>query len=167
MHNHMLMHRFLTLNNLSKTIPLIDSDYRVALLHTPFKGTTKSTKSKSGNGHASMTVTVPQDWNKREVQMRVLPSPSVHVELGTLQVKGNRQNQAPHPQSVPVGGRHCHFVAQDPHSNTSSRGFTEDSGNTRANILNASKERIARVSQGRSKPTRSVLWLLHYSCSIK
>ena len=40
MHNHMLMHRFLTLNNLSKTIPLIDSDYRVALLHAPFKGTT-------------------------------------------------------------------------------------------------------------------------------
>ena len=39
-HNHMLMRRSVALNNLSKTLPLIDSDQRVALLHAPFKGTT-------------------------------------------------------------------------------------------------------------------------------
>ena len=39
-HNHMLMRCSVALNNLSKTIPPIDSDQRVALLHTPFKGTT-------------------------------------------------------------------------------------------------------------------------------
>ena len=39
-HNHMLMRCSVALNNLSKTITPIDSDQRVALLHTPFKGTT-------------------------------------------------------------------------------------------------------------------------------
>ena len=39
-HNHMLMHRSMALDNLSKTIPPIDPDQRVALLHAPFKGTT-------------------------------------------------------------------------------------------------------------------------------
>ena len=135
MHNQMLMCRSVALDNLSKTIPLIDSDQRVALLHAPFKGTTlfgseltkiyrankecassvtvywaappetystkpytghgKSFKkggssyrrggrdscqsrstpsatvtkpSKSGNGQATMTVTVPQVSNKHRVQ---------------------------------------------------------------------------------------------------
>ena len=39
-HDHMFMCRSVALDNLSKTIPLIDSDQRVALLHAPFKGTT-------------------------------------------------------------------------------------------------------------------------------
>ena len=39
-HNHMLMRRSVVLDNLSKTIPPIDPDQRVALLHAPFKGTT-------------------------------------------------------------------------------------------------------------------------------
>ena len=40
MHNHMLMHRSVALDNLSKTIPLIDPGQKVALLQAPFKGTT-------------------------------------------------------------------------------------------------------------------------------
>ena len=36
----MLMRRSVALDNLSKTIPPIDSDQKVALLHAPFKGTT-------------------------------------------------------------------------------------------------------------------------------
>ena len=39
-HNHMLMCRSVAVENLSKTIPLRDSDQKVALLHAPFKGTT-------------------------------------------------------------------------------------------------------------------------------
>ena len=39
-HNHMLMHCSVALDNLSKTIPPIDPDQKVALLHAPFKGTT-------------------------------------------------------------------------------------------------------------------------------
>ena len=39
-HNHMLMHRSMAFDNLSKTIRPIDPDQRAVLLHTPFKGTT-------------------------------------------------------------------------------------------------------------------------------
>ena len=39
-HNHMLMCCSVALDNQSQTIPLIDSDQMVALLHAPFKGTT-------------------------------------------------------------------------------------------------------------------------------
>ena len=39
-HNHILMRHSVALDHLSKTIPPIDSDQRVALLHAPFKGTT-------------------------------------------------------------------------------------------------------------------------------
>ena len=39
-HNHMLMRRSVVLDNLAKIIPPIDPDQRVALLHTPFRGTT-------------------------------------------------------------------------------------------------------------------------------
>ena len=38
--HHMLMRRSVALDNLSKTIPLIDPDQKVALLHAPLKGTT-------------------------------------------------------------------------------------------------------------------------------
>ena len=40
LHNNMLMRRSVALNNLSGTSPQIDSDQKVALLYTPFKGTT-------------------------------------------------------------------------------------------------------------------------------
>ena len=40
MHNDMLMRRSIALENLSRTIPPIDEDQKVALLHAPFKGTT-------------------------------------------------------------------------------------------------------------------------------
>ena len=40
LHNHMLMRHSVALDNLSKTVPPIDSDQKVALLHAPFKGTT-------------------------------------------------------------------------------------------------------------------------------
>ena len=36
----MLTHRTVALDNLSQTIPPIDEDQKVALLHGPFKGTT-------------------------------------------------------------------------------------------------------------------------------
>ena len=39
-HNHMVMCRSVAVENLSKTIPLRDSDQKVALLHAPFKGST-------------------------------------------------------------------------------------------------------------------------------
>ena len=39
-HNHMLMHRSVVLDNQSKTIPPIDPDQKVGLLYTPFKVTT-------------------------------------------------------------------------------------------------------------------------------
>ena len=39
-HNHMLMCRSVALDNLSKTIPPIDSDQKVDLLNASFKSTT-------------------------------------------------------------------------------------------------------------------------------
>ena len=40
MHNHMLMRRSVVLDNLAKTVPPIDPDQRVSLLHAPFRGAT-------------------------------------------------------------------------------------------------------------------------------
>ena len=40
MHNDMLMRHSISLENLSRTIPPIDEDQKVALVHAPFKGTT-------------------------------------------------------------------------------------------------------------------------------
>ena len=39
-HNNMLMHCSVALDNLSRTIPVIDSDQTVVFLHAPFRGTT-------------------------------------------------------------------------------------------------------------------------------
>ena len=39
-HNNMLLRRSIALDNLRRTLPLIDEDQRLALLHAPFKGTT-------------------------------------------------------------------------------------------------------------------------------
>ena len=38
-HNKMLLHRSIALDYLRKTLPPIDKDQRLALLHAPFKGT--------------------------------------------------------------------------------------------------------------------------------
>ena len=39
-HNDMLMRRSIALENLARTIPPIDEDQKVALLHAPYKGIT-------------------------------------------------------------------------------------------------------------------------------
>ena len=39
-HNKMLLHRSIALDSLRRTLPSIDEDQRLALLHAPFKGTT-------------------------------------------------------------------------------------------------------------------------------
>ena len=61
-HNNMLMCRSMALDNLSRTIPPIDSDQKVALLHAPFKGTThfggKLAKLHRANKECASSVTV-------------------------------------------------------------------------------------------------------------
>ena len=63
-HNHILLRRSMALDNLSKTIPPIDSDQRVALLHAPFKGTTlfggELAKIYRANKECAIFVTVYQ-----------------------------------------------------------------------------------------------------------
>ena len=63
--------------------------------------------SKSGSSQATMTVTVPQDSNKRQVQ-RVLPVASVNINRGSLKMARKNEGVLP-PQSVPVGAV-CGFV---------------------------------------------------------
>ena len=66
--------------------------------------------SKSGNGQATMTVTVPQDSNNiRFKAMRVLPVVSDIVNRGSLEVTRKNEGVLP-PQLVPVEGRLCQFV---------------------------------------------------------
>ena len=171
-HNHMLMCRSVALDNLSKTIPPIDSDQRVALLHSPFKGTTlfggelakiyrtnkerassitvypaappqtystkpytgrgKSFKkggsscrrggrnrghsrstpsatvtrpSKSGDGQVTMTITVPQDSNKRKVQSSEGACHAKRPRRGTsLGVVRNRMRACPRPHNLCQSG---------------------------------------------------------------
>ena len=58
--------------------------------------------SKSGNGQATMTVAVPQESNKHQVQthdMRVLPV--VNVNWGSIRVTRRNEGVLP-PQSIPV-----------------------------------------------------------------
>ena len=99
-HNKMLLHRSIVLDNLRKTLPPIGEDQRLALLHAPFTGTTLSrgelvklqevntkraatftvfpiTKpGQSKEDQTTMTVSVPQDSNKRKVAAgRYLSSP--------------------------------------------------------------------------------------------
>ena len=61
-HNNMLMCSSMALDNLSRTIPPIDSDQKVALLHAPFKGTThfggKLAKLHRANKECASSVTV-------------------------------------------------------------------------------------------------------------
>ena len=92
-HNKMLLRRSIALDYLRKTLPPIDEDQRLALLHAPFKGTTlfggeflklqeANTKraatftvflitkpGQSKEDQTSMTVSVPQD-SKRKVEPR-------------------------------------------------------------------------------------------------
>ena len=71
----MLMRRSMALDNLSKTIPPIGgiTSYRRGgrdrdqSIFTPSATVTKP--CKSGDGHATMTVTVPEDSNKHKVQI--------------------------------------------------------------------------------------------------
>ena len=71
----MLMYRSMALDNLSKTIPPIGgkTSYRRGgrdrdqSISTPSATVTKP--SRYGDGHATMTVTVPEDSNKRKVQI--------------------------------------------------------------------------------------------------
>ena len=86
--------------------------------------------------------------------MIVLLTPNINVEPRSLKVIRNSQNGGVlPPQSVPVCGGVKYRSqgvqtlfyestpsAQDSLRNTTSQGFTEDSGNVRANIPNASKE---------------------------
>ena len=86
--------------------------------------------------------------------MIVLLTPNINVEPRSLKVIRNSQNGGVlPPQSVPVCGGVKYRSqgvqtlfyestpsAQDSLGNTTSQGFTEDSGNARANIPNASKE---------------------------
>ena len=58
--------------------------------------------SKSGNGQATMTVAVPQEPNKHQVQtheLRVLPV--VNVNRGSIRVTRRNEGMLP-PQSIPV-----------------------------------------------------------------
>ena len=58
--------------------------------------------SKSGKGQATMTVAVPQELNKHQVQthdMRVLPA--VNVNRGSIRVTRRNEGVLP-PQSIPV-----------------------------------------------------------------
>ena len=64
MHSNLLMHRSVALDNLSRTIPPIDSDQKVALLHTPFKDTTLfggelAKLQKANKEHASSLTVFP------------------------------------------------------------------------------------------------------------
>ena len=91
-HNKMLLRHSIALDNLRKTLPPIDEDQRLALLHAPFTGTTLfrgklaklqevNTKraatftvfpitkpGQSKEDQTTMTVSVPQDSNKRKVE---------------------------------------------------------------------------------------------------
>ena len=94
MHNKMLLRRSIALDYLRKTLPPIDEDQRLALLHAPFKGTSlfggefvklqeANTKhaatftvfpitkpGQSKEDQTTMTVSVPQNSNKRKVEPR-------------------------------------------------------------------------------------------------
>ena len=91
-YNKMLLRHSIALDNLRKTLPPIDEDQRLALLHAPFAGTTLfggelvklqevNTKraatftvfpitkpGQSKEDQTTMTVSVPQDSNKRKVE---------------------------------------------------------------------------------------------------
>ena len=62
--HNMLMSRSLALDNLSRTIPQIDSDQKVVLIHAPFKGTTLfkgelAKLQKANKEHASSLTVFP------------------------------------------------------------------------------------------------------------
>ena len=62
MHNNMLMHRPIALDNMTWTIPSIDEDQKVALLHAPLRGTAlfgaKLAKLQKANTERASALTV-------------------------------------------------------------------------------------------------------------
>ena len=75
----MLMRRSVALDNISKTIPPIDPDQKVTLLHVPFKGTTlfegELAKVYRANKERAISVTVypaapPQSYNTKPYTVR-------------------------------------------------------------------------------------------------
>ena len=103
-----------------------------------------------------MTVTVPEDSNKHKVQIYEgaprakrprMPPPRISASRGaTIPVEGWKCiTNHPYVLSIVAKGyRHCltnpPLLLKTPLGNTPSQEFTEDSGNARANIPNASKE---------------------------
>ena len=101
----------------------------------------------------------------------MLPVVNAHVNRGSIRVTRRNEGMLP-PQSIPVGGRLCRFVegvetynersfcvkyhsqgvqtsfyesfCSDSLGDTNPQGDTEDPGNARANLPNASKERNLR-----------------------
>ena len=72
---------------------------------------TTTKPSKFGYGLETMTVTVPQDLNKRKVHSNEGTPCQSHVEPGGLRVTRNGQNEGVLPsQPVQDGGRLCQFV---------------------------------------------------------
>ena len=117
-HNHMLMRRSVALNNLSKTLPLIDSDQRVALLHAPFKGTTlfggEFAKIYKANKEHGSSVTVypaapPQTYSTKPYTGRASLLRKV-ASIGKVAVIENRVDLPLQPQllTIQVWGRSGH-----------------------------------------------------------
>ena len=110
----MLIRCSVALDNLSKTIPPIDSDQKVALLHAPFKGTTLFRGELAKLHRATRNVPVLSLYHhdchctsrleEHMVQSNEgTPMPNVNVEPGNLRVTRINEGMLP-PQSVPVRG---------------------------------------------------------------
>ena len=80
----------------------VDPPLRPQLLNRP----------ESGDGHVTMTVTVPQDPNKRKDQSNDGASRAKRSRRAGKPRGDKKQNEGvpTPPQSVPVGGRLCHFA---------------------------------------------------------
>ena len=117
-HNKILLRRSIALDNLRKTLPPIDEDQRLALLHARFTGTTLfggelaklqevNTKraatftvfpiTKPGQSkevQTTMTVSIPQDSNKHKVEPLEIPlNPLEKINVifeGKVKVKNNK-----------------------------------------------------------------------------
>ena len=100
-HNKMLLRRSIALDCLERTLPPIDEDQKLALLHAPFKGTTLF-----GGELAKL-----QEANtKRAATFTVFPQPTVIFE-GIKTKVINNEGVLP-PQVSPVGGRLSNFVEE-------------------------------------------------------
>ena len=110
-HNKMLLRRSIALDCLRRTLPPIDEDQKLALLHAPFKGTTlfggELAKLQEGNTKRNATFTVfPQPFGGRlsnfvEGWKRITNDPYV-LSIGA---KGYRLRFTSPPFSVKFPGR--------------------------------------------------------------